>query len=748
MISLSAMLAVTVTVSGLGTDGTANRNLIQAELNKARTLKEHLKVCIPAGTYPLSTTLFIYSNTELELSASTTFTRKGSTAHNMLFSRHLRADGELCDGDSSCKHGGYSQFSNITVSGGTWDAGEGEVDDGGIFHLCHGSGIVIRNATFKRASGHMLNLSGSRDILVENCTFRDAERYEGTDPNFWGDYEVGDEEAYKTVESIHLDVMNAGGEDGNYPLDDTPCANVTVGNCSFTNVFAAVGSHHYYPGIRLNGLNVQNCTFAELVGPAVFSVGVTNCVLQGCKANKVSEIVYASYSSGAVMNNEVANAERDGIFLYEETDYDVTCNLVMGAARNGINVYKSQTRIAANAITNSGNCAVLVSTRSKALLTGNVLQGAPQHGVCALDGSEVDVLETKIGGFLKDGIAVDGAARVGIRGNVIRGGEIGVYLTSVAHGEVCGNDLQGMTSFGIAATKGGVRFEDNLIRETGGFGLRLENCSGTSVERNALENIRTTAICVTGGAVGLSGNRIATPAEHGILATGGAEVNVSGNSIVQPQKTGVYLVGCQNSVVDANRIADVGAKAVWLQDSSDVKVSANEINVAAEEGVYCMRSTSVIAYNSVLGTGKIAIRIDGTETSKASAKVLKNIAESSLPTTWHDIRFVGYCRDSSAKGNIVLGKGLWVEPTSTDSVAIADSCSEEDAALLDYYDVSFDVGGGTPIPRILCRQGAVYRLPKSGGKGWRGSNGRLYDDEMLVFDLVPNGQTALMSVVK
>ena len=55
----------------------------------------------------------------------------------------------------------------------------------------------------------------------------------------------------------------------------------------------------------------------------------------------------------------------------------------------------------------------------------------------------------------------------------------------------------------------------------------------------------------------------------------------------------------------------------------------------------------------------------------------------------------------------------------------------------------------------ICEPGHVYKLPKCGfvkpaGKhfaGWACSNGRRYDDGMLVFDLAKPGETVTMTAI-
>lgn len=740
----SGLLAMVITISGLGSDGQRNRELIQAELNKARDFGEQLVVRVPAGNYPIASTLFIYSNTELALDAATVLTRHGSSSHNMLYSRHYNASGILCDSDKTCKHGGYSQFSNIVVSGGKWDAGDGDIDDGGVFHLCHGSGVTIRNASFTRASGHVLNLSGSKDIIVENCTFTDSI---GLQKGVLLSGQ-GPEEDYKMIECIHLDVMNVAGEEGNYPLDDTVCSNVTVSNCTFSNVYSAVGSHRYYPGIALDRLAVTGCSFQDVYGAAVYSVGVKECVMNNCKACNVEELLYASYSEGVIWNNTINDARQDGLFLYDHASYTLKNNTIANSKRNGLNVSASMALIEDNMITNSGAYPLLLGNRSDARVINCALIGSALHGVCALSNSLLSLRGVTIERFQKYGVAVDDAQQVDISACTINGGEGGVYLTSVRSGVIEDNNLSDVSSWGMALGNSCVDVIKNRIVGTQGVGLRIDNCTGMHIEENRFENILATAVYVVAGEVSLTRNIIDRVSQYGVLVTGKSSVSICDNVISSPGSTALYLVGSVNSDIDGNRISNAGAKGIWLQDASEISVAANTIDGALDEGIYCLRSSSVISYNTILGTGKAAVRIEGSAERHASAKVMKNHAKCSEGSVWQDIWFGHSCVDSNAKDNVMGGKGLRIESTVVAEVEVSDICSGSDRALLSYYEITFKSGDRPEIARMLCRRDKVYRLPSSKHKGWQGSTGKIYDNGILFFNLTQTGMTVEMSAIE
>lgn len=665
----SVLLAITVTISGLGSDGQKNRELIQAGLNKAQESKDQLIVRVPAGTFPIASTLFIYSNTELSLDAATVLTRQGSTSHNMLYSRHYNSDGTRCNSDNTCKHGGYSQFSNIVVSGGKWDAGDGKIEDGGIFHLCHGSNIAIRNVSFTHASGHVLNLSGSKDIVIDNCKFADSVGL------LKGQLSSAKstEEDYKMIECVHLDVMNVAGEEGNFPLDNTVCSNVLVKNCTFSNVYSAVGSHRYYPGIMLDKLVISDCIFKDIYGAAVYSVGVKECEIKNCQADNIDEFLSATQSGGLLQSNKIHAARQYGLFLYDNTNYMLKGNTISNSGRNGINMSAATATIDRNEVTDSGLYPLLVANRSDVQVIDSAFVGSSIHGVCILSGSSISLRGGKIAGFPEYGIAADGAKQINVQMCTIEGGKYGFYAS---------------------AASGDVVIKENVIDQA---------------------------------------------SIYGILVTGKTRATICDNKIVSSGLTALYLVGAENSTIEGNYISNAGSKGIWLQDATSVIVEANTINDVVEEGLYCLRSSSTISYNTISESGKAAIRVEGSSARHASAAIMKNQVGCSSTSAWQDIWLGAYCDKSCVKENVMKGKGLRVDSMVIDKVDISDICTASDRALLSYYEIIFRTKEGEEESRMICRRDKVYRIPSSRSKGRKASNGRIYDDDMLVVNLAENG---------
>lgn len=332
-------------------------------MNRSRLISDRvaadlLRVIIPPGTYRVKG-FGVYSDTEI-LAEGAAIIGDGSRealvrgVYNKSWGESTASSGCALDHDFTTNEvfdyeegayyyiGGYGALKNITIDGGVWDTGKDDKAHTGI-QLCHGQDITLRNLTVLHANFHMIDLSGDKNVLVENVTCRDAvpfpTRYT---ENFLGEIYPGEEYLYlRTLEAIHLGCPGRS-KTGAYPRDATPPANVLVTGCTFDEVPAGVGSYGDGENIR-----VENCVFNNLrcrgaasqakeYGNALNIYNVNGLSITGNKAANVRVLANIRMSSDAdVSGNRVSNARGDGIYLYC-TRGEIRDNTILEAAGHGI----------------------------------------------------------------------------------------------------------------------------------------------------------------------------------------------------------------------------------------------------------------------------------------------------------------------------------------------------------------------------------------------------------------------------
>ncbi|MDE1453613.1 glycosyl hydrolase family 28-related protein [Bacillus paralicheniformis] len=227
----------------LGDGETDDTAAIQSALDARLSASKMHFVRFPPGTYKMTTSLRVDSNTYLWMDGATVgrFSQHNAT----LFV--LYRDGVVTSG--------YSGVSNVIFDGGTIE-GNSHLYTGGFTLLTapHASNIMIKNVTFKNVrDNHAIDLPGSKDVYIKNCFFLGQET---SDSRFF-------------AEAIQLDTTKSGSygtiDSGN--LDGTVTKNVTVENCYFgasreMGAFhAGVGSHSAVTGKFYENIKVINNTF-------------------------------------------------------------------------------------------------------------------------------------------------------------------------------------------------------------------------------------------------------------------------------------------------------------------------------------------------------------------------------------------------------------------------------------------------------------------------------------------------------
>ena len=586
-----------------GSDAEDDSYAIQNALNMAKGASGPTEVFVPAGTYVVGLPLGIYSNTKLTLADGATIKRTvGSASKVMLHGRHLNADGSECTRDATCPHGGHSQVKGVEITGGVWDGGMDTESVTGAFALLHGEDIKVRNVTFRHFTEHIVNFSASKDVVVENCVFEDALRFTGTSSEFWMYYDVGDTNRFHSIEAIHLDVANEEGEATTYPIDDTPCENVTVADCVFRGVFAGAGNHHSIEGVRQDGFVVDSCSFSGLVSYAVHAHGFTNCLVRASSATDCAGMVWSRDASFAAERNEIASCARHGFFAVDSSAA-IDGNEVDGVGLHGVYLDGGSASITSNKFLNCTQCGVRADKCAGLSVSENDVSAPGEEGVNLFGGRDIEVLLNNVESAGTVAIIVQNAEGLEISSNDVSDcPACGVFVKSCTDGVVFGNFISDVT-------------------DADSQGITVMECYDVEVRDNALEDCCSSGIVVNGGEASVLANIITRPGKNGINALS-ATVTAVSNEVFSAVESGYYLFAASGSSFRANGVS--GCKIGFdVVNSGGVALSENSIVEPTQHGINARNTSSLVVSGSIVeNAGERGVTVSGGDATVVGCRIV------------------------------------------------------------------------------------------------------------------------------
>ena len=376
-------------------DGADDSAAINAALEAAHTSGGTNTVIIPEGSWNISSELLIFSDTTLKATSAT-------------INSSIDDGPMLREGGPNA--GGYGKAHDITVEGGTWIANESASKEPQILAFHHCRNITIRNLTCKRFFHHAINLSGVDTATVSGVTIADQRE----DPTKTGHDTF-------ILESVHLDYCDEEGEPFyGLPYDNTGSKNITVTNCTFSNVFTAVGNHHPAPVGASKASNIL----------------VTYCTFNNVKAYMTS----INGVNGMKVNNNTATDSPVLAFLLDAGDLTISNNTVDGGNKT-YDVFKGQPDAACTNIylNNAGKIDVSENTIK------NFKYNAVKIQFSKSTQSESVISNNTISSVSKFGMDIrsDGNNKVTVNGNKLSGiGDKGITIGSLVGAVVSGNTVE------------------------------------------------------------------------------------------------------------------------------------------------------------------------------------------------------------------------------------------------------------------------------------------------------------------
>lgn len=475
---------------------------LQSALDSAQKVKGGTirKIVIPKGTYKISATLKVYSNTHLSMKG-VTLKRAGTDFHTML---------RL--GSPKASHAGYSGFKNITFEGGTWD---GNNQFGCAMRLGHAQNIKLLGVTMKKIkNSHHAEIAACKNVTFDKCKFTDF---------------AGSWKSSENYEALQIDIMHKHHFSDYGKFDETPCSNVTVKNCTFSKLQRGMGTHSAIINSCHNQIRIINNTFSDITGYAIIGM---------------------NYKNSAINNNTITNCGTGIIFR--------TMNKAMRAfyvpAKGGKTkaLPKLNTQISGNRISVKWKGypaqAMGISLYGAKLSKGS--NGIPA-GDYILRG--LTVANNNITFTCKGiGLCLEGADQNTVRGNTItgkitvkganKGSGDGLRLTGSDQNTVENNKILNKVTTGYGQDANGISVLDssngnilksNVITGTSKDGIIARNSKKLTLQSNTISASNRSGISILESSDNstLSGNKIVGAEEDAIKIRDSLYINVRSNTV-------------------------------------------------------------------------------------------------------------------------------------------------------------------------------------------------------------------------
>lgn len=627
----------------IGTDGyEGNREGFQKafdfiqEQNKKGN-KSIYTVEVPAGTYNIDSSLYLYSNTYLSLASGAVMKNTGIGTSLLRLGRN----GEI--------YSGTSGFMNITIEGGTWTA---EYRDGSsLIRMAHARNVVIKNAVFQDVKNeHHIEVAGIDGFTITGCTF--------------SGYVKTIESDELLMEALEIDIL--GGEKyfpGYEKYDYTTMKNVTVSNNVFKNLFRGVGTHSLVRGSYFENIKIQNNRFENIADYAVLATNYRNSSIAGNTMVNVGAGIY------------FCNVQTLGRMVTPTPALKFNTDSQSRIEKNAITlkaVNQTVNRCGIRAEGDEGDYIIRNLT-----ITGNTINGATGgHGI--------------LGNYMKD---------CTITGNAVTGGKNlskdykGIRLTASANVQISGNTVKNMSDHGIAVTDKSQNcpIQKNIVSGNQGAGIIVtENSNGCNISGNQSSGNKGSGISVSGSegcnisgnqsssnqgtgisvsksnGCNISGNRVSANKGSGISANGSsAAMAVSKNTVEKNSKYGISIgAGTGYSVADNSKVSGNGKHGIYFSKCSNVEAVRNKVISNKKSGIVMSGVTGgrVESNSSVSSNKESGIILTGVTGGKvaSNASVSSNKENGITISKSSDIEVSGNAKIKSNKrtGISVTGKSV------------------------------------------------------------------------------------------
>ena len=457
---------------------------IQKVLNMALTTGG-IKVRIPSGTYALKSILYVYSNTEIEMSKDTVLLRAANT--NSMFYN--------ADPVNSTTATLYNGYGNITIRGGTFDANIANFSavNNTFCGINHCKNLRFEGVTFKNIrDNHALDINATDGLVIKDCKFLGF-RLTNQSRNY--------------VEAIQLDVCTPGSFPPFGEYDRTETKNVLIEGCYFGpsetegSWATAIGNHGAVHDRWNHNITIRNNTFY-------------GCTYSGIRAYKWSHVLVEGnifdncnrpFAYVVPVPNSASTEDADGVqsgVTQGGEDIKIINNTIFNGDDHGIHVSAYKDPNTSDIVTNK-----------RVTIQGNSIYNTP------VGYNSIDVMHSE---------------DVVVEGNICEGSRRLLYSLYCTRVSVTGNTAHNAINHTYLSYCTGATITGNTGQSHNQHGFRIESSRSVNVSGNTLLDCSTDSSKMYHGIYVLSSSKYVMVANNVITESNPlmlSAVNITSDSV-------------------------------------------------------------------------------------------------------------------------------------------------------------------------------------------------------------------------
>ncbi len=470
-----------------------------------------LTIKIPAGEYYIRKTNVASSYTILDLT-------DGVIIYNACPGR-----GNIINSPSG--YYGYDGLTNFTVRGGelTYDM----YNDNGstLSRIAHADGVTFENVRFSNGyKSHLVEVAASKNIVFDGCTF----------DGFSGNLSASG------CEAIQIDILEERSHFSGFPYyDGTMNSDVTIQNCTFTDIVSGIGTKSMFYGYYQDNITIKDNTFKNLTGTAIYCSGYTNCDISG---------------------NVIKNCAQGINYVMMKSDSSL-CTICK-IDNNGTINNNCGTKIYNNTI--SVNATDDISTASGIYVFGNNVTSSKK--------SKYNT-SAKVGNYSVN--------KIQIFNNTINTTAHGIRVFDTVNSKIYNNTV-------------------TSSKRSGGYGIYAANSSNSNQIYSNKINKFSNGILIASSSKSnkVTKNTVTDAGSSGIVINSGCDSNiVNSNTIMNSGKNGILIGASKTSSVQSNNISSSKADAIHVNSKASVKtIKGNTFDAHGKYAIYCDKSSTANVY--------------------------------------------------------------------------------------------------------------------------------------------------------